>query len=124
MTDPLPPIPKERDYPHTAEGAIDFARDLSEWMRAYIDKRNDHRKAAMEQMAREISTNSVDLMRGDVRPGWVQVQIVLLRAELAALFEDSKRIRSYLKWAIFTSASALVSLLMFLVGQIILRGPS
>lgn len=134
----LPPIPKERDYPQTPQGAMEYARDLSEWLRNYTDATDDHRKRGVEtwteQYGQLVAQHETDLQPGTVpRPGWVARDIQSVREALErfvdqvaednqALVDDNKRIRSYLKWAILTSASALVSLLVFLAGQFVVKG--
>lgn len=115
----LPPTPRERDYDRTVDGALDFARDLNEWIKAYIDVRNKHRQAAIDQLAQSVYENTADLTRGDIRPGWVQVQVGLLRGDIAALLEDNRGIRRRQWWVFTSSASALISLLVVLAAQVL-----
>lgn len=119
MSDNLPEIPRERDYPETARGSIDFARDIGEWMRFYIDKRNEHRRAAIDMLATSVGEALADLERGDRRPGWVQVQVTLLRADIAALSEENRSIRRR-QWAvIITSIGAMMSLVVSLTVEVL-----
>lgn len=133
----LPPIPKERDYAQTAEGAKQYARDLSEWQRSYTDATDDHRKRGVDTWTREfgqlVAQHEVDLQPGTTaRPGWVARDIQSVREQHErfmdqvaednqALLKDNERVRRYLKWSVITSASALISLAAFLAGQLIVR---
>lgn len=118
----LPAIPKERDYPQTAEGAKDYARDFGEWLRTYIDRRNKHREVAIDMLAGQVVENTADLARGEHRPGWVQVQMGLLRNDIAALLDDNKGIRRRQWWVLTASVSALLSLLVVLAAEVIRSG--
>lgn len=133
----LTPIPKERDYADSADGAKQYARDLSEWLRSYTDATDDHRKKGVEMWTKEfgqlVAQHEVDLQPGTTpRPGWVARDIQAVRDQLErfvdqvaednqALLADNNKIRGYFKWSILTSASALISLAAFLAGQLIVR---
>lgn len=145
----LPPMPKARDFPDTVEGAVDYATEVAAWLRGYVDAVDTHRKGSVETWAKEygvmVAQHEVDLMpHGSHRPGWVARDLNAIRDEAiraaegveealvafkkqdekdkAALLMDNKRVRSYLLWSIITSASALISLVGFLAGQLILKG--
>lgn len=115
----MTPIPRERDFPDTPEGAKDFTREFAEWVRSYIDVRNKHRQAAIDTLAREVQSNTADLMRGDIRPGWVQVQIALMMADIKALSEDNKGIRRR-QWAVvIIGISTLIGLVTTLAVEVL-----
>lgn len=117
----LGPMPRERDYPDTPLGATEFARDTADWLRSYIDITDDR-----------VRLHDVDLQPPtSARPGWVARELASLAGELVrqkeqqaednkAVMEEAKRVRGYLKAAIITSGSAIVSLASFLAGQLIM----
>lgn len=113
----IPPAPRERDFDQSESGAKDYARELVEWLRIYVDGRNEDRQDAIDQLAQVVRDNTADLMRGKIRPGWVEVQFALLRIDIKALLDDNKSIRRHQR----TVTAAAISATMSLIGVLVLE---
>lgn len=131
----LPDFPREREYPQTVAGGFDYARDMASWVTSYVDATDRHRKVGVEtwvkQFGEMVAQHEADLQpMSSARPGWVanankdtrqalERFIDQVAKDNVALMKDNDKTRGYLKWAIITSASALISLAAFLAGQLI-----
>lgn len=134
----LQPFPKERDYPNTAEGAMDFARDIGEWMRLYTDLTDKHRRGSVDMWVKEFGQlvkDSHDDLRppSAARPGWVAVAfrevnnhldsfIDQVATDNIALLKDNDSIRQEIKWFKRIALTTLISFAAFVTQQLIQRG--
>lgn len=130
----IPPPPKERDYPQDSGGGFAYTRDAIEWLQGYVDATDDHRKDSFDMVGNIVHEHEAALLPESSRnPGWVANAIVDIRAvhdrfvaqvaeDNAALLEDNRRIRKQLKWQNGLALTALVSMLIFLGQQLIVKG--
>lgn len=134
----LPPFPRERDYPGTAQGAMDFARDIGEWMRTYTDLTDKHRRSSVEMWTKEfgniVKENHDDLQPPNAaRPGWVAVAFRETQTHLEnfieqvardniALLEDNDSIRQEIKWFKRIALTTLISFAVYVTQQLVQNG--
>lgn len=117
----------------SAIGAMQFTRDVIEWVEQLVEGTDDHRKGSMEAIGDAVARHEEDLRREDQRnPGWVAVTLTDLRKthqrfvdqvaeDNAAIIADNQLIKDELKWARRLVVTTLIALMIFFAQQLYVR---
>ena len=80
-------------YEHARKLVEELRKELErklDVLRDYTDKRNSHRRAAIEMVEETVIRHEAELMRGEEKPGWVHSRLKSLEAGQSATAETLK----------------------------------